>query len=87
LEVKIVSHHRQSHGTNGAPRITDNLREAGKAVSVNTVATHLASIALAGISPRTFKVRTTLADHEAVLPPDQVNPTFDQGYLDAVWTF
>lgn len=77
LQVQIISHHRQSHGTYGSPCITADLREAGTPVSVNTIAAHMRSICLAGMSPATFKVVTTIADHEAVFPPDLVNRKFD----------
>jgi len=62
LSVKIIDHHRDSGGTYGSPRITADLRAGGEQVSEKTVAKTMAEIGLAGISPRTFKVRTTVVD-------------------------
>ncbi|WP_067865991.1 IS3 family transposase [Nocardia shimofusensis] len=86
LTVKILDVHAESDGTYGSPRITDELREQGEQVSAKTVATIMAAIGLEGISPRTFKVKTTVADPAASFPPDLVRRQFDQGRPDAVWT-
>ncbi|MBF6169401.1 IS3 family transposase [Streptomyces gardneri] len=86
LTMKILDVHADSEGTYGSPRITDELRERGERVSAKTVAKIMAEIGIEGISPRTFKVATTVVDQGASFPPDLVARAFDQGRPDAVWT-
>lgn len=86
LTVKILTHHRESEGTYGAPRITADLREAGEQVTEKTVAKIMTQVGIEGISPRTFKVATTAVDPNASFPPDLVGRQFDQGRLNAVWS-
>ena len=85
LDAKIISFHKSSNGTYGAPRITLDLLEAGERVSANTVAARMASLGIVGISPRLFKV-TTNADPSATYPADLVNRAFHPEGIDQVWT-
>ena len=68
LTIKIIDHHRDSGRVYGSPRITADLRAAGERVSEKTVAKIMSEIGLAGISPRTFKVRTTYRRSHRIVP-------------------
>jgi putative transposase len=85
LDATILRFHRQSRGTYGSPRITTDLLEAETKACVNTVATRMRALGVAGISPRTFKV-TTNPDRSATYPADLVNRRFATTQLDVVWT-
>jgi putative transposase len=85
LDAKILSFHRASGGTYGAPRVTTDLHEAGERVSHNTVAARMASLGIVGVSPRLFKV-TTNSDPTASYPPDLVNRDFHPRAIDLLWT-
>jgi transposase InsO family protein len=85
LEVKITQVHQESGGTYGSPRVTAELRDQGEVVTEKTVAKIMAAIGIEGISPRMFKVKTTVVDPAASFPPDLVNRRFDQGRPNTVW--
>jgi putative transposase len=54
-------------------------------VTAKTAATIMASIGLEGVSPRTFRAKTTVVDPTASFPPDLIARHFDRDRPDAVW--
>jgi transposase InsO family protein len=86
LETKILQIHKDSNGIYETPRITAELYTRGEIVSRNTVALRMSNMGISGISPRLFKLITTICDPNASYPKDLVNRNFDKGYLDAIWT-
>jgi transposase InsO family protein len=83
--VKILSFHRASKGTYGAPRITLDLLDEGERVSENTVAKRMTDLGIAGVSPRAFKV-TTVSAPGVPYPEDLVERHFDADEPDMLWT-
>jgi len=69
--------HQDSCGTCGLPRITAELRDQGELVTAKTVAKIMPSIGIEGISPRAFKMKTTVVDPAASFPPDLVDRHFE----------
>lgn len=86
LLVKIGQFHADSHGVNGAPRITADLREDGEVISCKTVAKLMRSNEIRGVSPRPWRPVTTLPDQVPHTIPDRVGRVFDRGALNVVWT-
>jgi len=86
LEARILVIHKESRGTYGAPRITAELHSNGETISHNTIALRMRELGVTGISPRLFKVVTTVSDPTATYPPDLVDRHFDQGSLNSVFT-
>jgi putative transposase len=87
LDAKILSFHKDSRGTYGSPRITLDLHEDGDAESHHTVATRMAALGIAGISPRSVTVTvTTVTDPTTTYPEDLVHRRFSPEGIDELWT-
>jgi putative transposase len=83
LDEEIERLFTASGGTYGSPRITDDLREAGWKISVNTVAARMAELGLAGRPPKRRRSLTRQGRRPAA--PDLVRRTFTAVAPDVLW--
>jgi transposase InsO family protein len=81
--IRVV--HAGSEGTYGSPRIHDQLRKAGRVVSLRRVAETMADAGIAGISGREHSTVTTRRDRLSAPFPDLVARRFLAPAPDVVW--
>jgi putative transposase len=86
LAERILFHRKESEDTYGAPRIVADLYDENIVTTEKTEAKVMVELGIAGISPRAFVVKTTIADHEAAFPSDRVNRVLNHSRLNAVWS-
>jgi transposase InsO family protein len=85
LTMRIKEIHAASHGVYGSPRVHAVLARAGIRVGRKRVERLMRQAGLAGISPRTRRWRTTLADPAAAFAPDLVRRNFTASAPDRLW--
>ena len=86
LAEKIAAAHEASDGVYGSPRILADLRADGETVSRKTVSKIMRHSGIEGVSPRSWRPVTTIADPSPHAVPDLVGRQFDRGGLNLVWT-
>jgi putative transposase len=84
LTQKIEAAHLFSHGTYGAPRIHEDLREQGYRVGRKRIARLMRAAGLVGVSRRRW-VCTTVRDRDARPAPDLVDRDFTATAPDQLW--
>ena len=84
LLERIKGFHGRSHETYGAPRIWEDLREAGERLGRKRVARLMRAAGLVGVS-RHRRVRTTVRRPEAPAAPDHVQREFTAAGPDQLW--
>jgi putative transposase len=85
LRVVIRAAHARSYGTNGAPRLREELRAAGHRVGQKRIARLLRLEGLAGVSKRRGPARTRRLIPEAAPAPDLVRRDFRATAPDQLW--
>ena len=81
----IIDAHRGSGGTYGVPRITAELRAAGRPINPKRVARLMRAYGVAGLRQRRRGVRTTIPASAAPPVPDLIGRGFDPGQPDTAW--
>jgi len=81
-QIRLV--HKESRGRYGQPRVTAQLARDGVVVNHKRVERLMAREGIQGRCGRR-RVRTTVADPEALPAPDLVQRRFEQQGLDALW--
>jgi transposase InsO family protein len=81
---KIRAFHTDSGGTNGSPRITADLREAGEIVNRKRVARLMRQAGIVGMHLRKGR-RTTIPDQKAAPVPDLLKRDFSPGAVNERW--
>ena len=77
--------HRGSGGTYGVPRITAELRAAGRPINPKRVARLMRAYGVAGLRQRRRGVRTTIPASAAPPVSDLIGRGFDPGQPDTAW--
>jgi transposase InsO family protein len=85
LTERIKEIHTASHGVYGSPRVHATLAREGVRVGRKRVERLMRQAGLAGISPRTRRWRTTVADPAAAFAPDLVKRDFTASAPDRLW--
>jgi transposase InsO family protein len=75
----------ESGGSYGSPRITVELKEAGIAVSENTVARYMRESGICVKRPRPFVPRTTDSDHAYPIAPNLLDQDFAASAPNQKW--
>lgn len=84
LRLKLRAFHAASHGTYGRPRLWQDLRDDGEAVSEKRVARLMRQEGLFGRLPKRWK-KTTRSDHEHGYAPNVVKQNFGVDARNRLW--
>lgn len=85
VDAKVKASFEASGGTYGSPRVWEDLRDDGEAVTKKTVAASMARQGLVGRPVRRRRRWLTRPDATAEPFPDLINRKFEASHLDEKW--